>query len=225
MAHILLVEDDPRLARPLQRDLTLEQHTLDLARDGEEGWQFASQARYDLIILDVMLPRLDGMGLCRRLREHQMDMPVLMLTALDAVADRVRGLDAGADDYLVKPFSLCELHARLRALLRRSPGMASSQLNWRDLTLDLVAHRVTVGSAPLTLTPKEYKIMELLLRNPNMLFSPEELLTRVWGWEASPLRDTVKSHIRSLRQKLRAAGSADPIETLYGRGYRLARES
>ena len=222
MARILLVEDDPRIARPLARELLLERHTLDLAVDGEEGWAYLSETPYDLAIIDVMLPRIDGIELCRRLRRLRADPPVLLLTALDSTADKVRGLDAGADDYLVKPFSLEELHARVRALLRRSPG-SSPGLSWGCIELDPASKRVSVGGAEVDLTPREYQILELFLRNRERLMDADEILQKVWGWEA-PGRGSVKTHLQSMREKLRKAGAPNPIETLYGRGYRLSHE-
>lgn len=222
MARILLVEDDPRIARPLARDLRLERHTLDLAVDGEQGWAFLAETPYDLAIIDVMLPRLDGIELCRRLRRLSNGPPVLLLTALDSTADKVRGLDAGADDYLVKPFSLEELHARVRALLRRSPS-APPRLSWGVIELDPASKRVRVGPSEVELTPREYQILELFLRNRERLLDANEILQKVWGWEA-PGRGSVKTHLQSLREKLRRAGAPNPIETLYGRGYRLSSE-
>ena len=222
MARILLVEDDPRIARPLGRELVRELHTLDLAVDGEEGWNFLAQADYDLAIIDIMLPRLNGIQLCQRLRGQQMATPVLLLTALDSTQDKVRGLDAGADDYLVKPFSLDELHARIRALLRRR-STATPILSWGPLQLHPDAKRVNVGEKELELTPREYQLLELFLRNPGKAHSADEILERIWGWEA-PGRDTVKTHVHSLREKLRRSGLNSPVETLYGRGYRLACE-
>lgn len=223
MPRILLVEDDSRISRPLARELTRELHTLDVAGDGLEGWAFLQQTAYDLAILDVLLPGLDGIELCRRLREQRIDTPVLLLTALDSTANKVRGLDAGADDYLVKPFRLEELHARVRALLRRKSN-GQPTLRWGPLELDPAAKRITVAAVELEATPREYQILELFLRNPGRALTAEEVLLRVWGWEA-PNRDTVKTHMSSLREKLRLAGLANPIETLYGRGYRLVCES
>lgn len=223
MARILLVEDDTRISRPLQRDLKLERHTVDVAADGEQGWAFLQETAYDLAIVDVMLPHFDGLELCRRLRAHHVDTPVLLLTALGDTADKVRGLDAGADDYLVKPFALSELHARIRALTRRRRG-APAALRWNQLELDPASKRVTAADLEIVLTPREYQILELFLRCPDHVLSSDEILERVWGWEA-PGVGSVKTHLRSLREKLRRAGVPNPIDTLYGQGYRLTRTS
>ena len=221
MARILLVEDDLRIARPLGRELTRELHTFDLAEDGEAGWSYLQAAQYDLAILDILLPRLNGIDLCRRLRSHQMDTPVLLLTALDTTQDKVKGLDAGADDFLVKPFSLDELHARIRALLRRRVS-SPPVLRWGDhLQLDPQCKAIRCHNRDLDLTPREYQILELMMRNPGQYFSAEDILHRVWGWEATAGKGTIKTHMRSLRDKLRGAGLEDVIETQYGRGYRL----
>lgn len=226
MARILVVEDDLRIAGPLVRELRLERHTVDLAADGEEGLAFLSQGDYDLAVIDVMLPRMDGIQLCRALRgcdgQRNRELPVLLLTALDTTADKVRGLDAGADDYVVKPFSLEEFHARVRALLRRSQA-ACSGLCWGPIVLDPVSKRVSVAGAEVELTLREYQMLELFLRNRNRLMDADEILEKVWGWEA-PGRGSVKTHLQSLREKLRGAGAPNPIETLYGRGYRMSDE-
>lgn len=221
MARILLVEDDLRIARPLGRELTRELHTCDLAEDGETGWSFLLAGDYDLAIIDIMLPRLNGIDLCRRLRSEHMDTPVLLLTALDTVQDKVTGLDAGADDFLVKPFSLDELHARIRALLRRRV-VSPPVLSWRTrLRIDPQRKVVECCGRDLDLTPREYQLLELLMRNPEQYFSADELLHRIWGWEANAGKGTIKTHIKSLREKLRAVGLPEVIETRYGRGYRL----
>lgn len=224
MARILVVEDDLRISRPLVRELRLERHTVDLAVDGEEGWAFLGAAGYDLAVIDVMLPRMDGIELCRALRGLHRDLPVLLLTALDSTADKVRGLDAGADDYVVKPFSLEEFHARVRALLRRSQAAsAGPSLSWGPIELDPVSKQVSVAGSEVDLTLREYQILELFLRNRNRTMDADEILEKVWGWEA-PGRGSVKTHLQSLREKLRGAGAPNPIETLYGRGYRLFDE-
>lgn len=222
MARILLVEDDQRIAKPLGRELARELHTFDLAEDGEAGWSFLETGEYDLAILDIMLPRLSGIELCRRIRARGLDTPVLLLTALDGVRDKVSGLDAGADDFLVKPFALDELHARIRALLRRKVS-TPPVLSWgSQLELNPQSKQVQIDKRDLDLTPREYQMLELLMRSPGQYFSADEVLDKVWGWESSPSRGTVKTHMKSLRDKLRQEGLESVIETQYGRGYRLS---
>lgn len=221
MARILLVEDDSRISRPLARELGRELHTCDLAEDGEAGWSFLQAGEYDLAILDILLPKLTGLELCRRIRSRGLDMPVLLLTALDEVKDKVSGLDSGADDFLVKPFALDELHARIRALLRRKVTTAPV-LSWGDLLqLDPQQKQVRARDRELDLTPREYQLLELFMRSPGLFFSAAEILDKVWGWDSSPGKGTVKTHMKSLRDKLRVVDLPEVIETQYGRGYRL----
>jgi len=223
MARILLVEDDPRIARPLGRELVREMHTFDLAEDGEAGWSFLSSGDYDLAILDILLPRLSGIELCRRLRARGMDTPVLLLTALDGVRDKVAGLDSGADDFLVKPFALDELHARIRALLRRKVSTGPVLCWGGQLQLNPQHKRVHVAEREVDLTPREYQLLELLMRSPSLFFSTDDILDKIWGWESSPGRGTVKTHMKSLRDKLRLEGLDGVVESQYGRGYRLSQ--
>ncbi len=222
MPKILLIEDDPRILTPLKRALELEMHRVDVATDGEMGWNFLQQGDYDVLILDVMLPKLDGLHLCHRLRQQGYSLPVLMLTARDTTLDKVRGLDSGADDYLVKPFELDELHARLRSLLRRNDTQRQPQLHHGALTLDPSTKMVTIAERIVDLTPKEYKLLEHFLSHPTQTFSREQLVERIWGWEDSPESDVVRAHIKGLRHKLRAMGMPDPITTVRGFGYRLS---
>ena len=223
MARILLVEDDPRIAKPLGRELARELHTCDVAEDGEAGWNFLEAGEYDLAILDIMLPRLSGIELCRRIRARGLDTPVLLLTALDGVRDKVSGLDSGADDFLVKPFALEELHARIRALLRRKVT-TPPVLSWgTQLRLNPQHKHVHVDERELELTPREYQLLELLMRSPGLYFSADDILAKIWGWESSPGRGTIKTHMKSLRDKLRQVGLDSVIETQYGRGYRLSQ--
>lgn len=224
MARILLVEDDPRISRPLVKELGREMHTCDLAEDGEAGWSFLEATDYDLAILDILLPKLTGLELCKRVRLRGMDTPILLLTALDQVKDKVSGLDSGADDFLVKPFALDELHARIRALLRRKVT-TPPVLRWGEqVCLDPQLKQVLVGKKELELTPREYQFLELLMRSPGLFFTPAEILDKIWGWESSPGKGTVKTHMKGLRDKLKLAGAPELIETQYGRGYRLAAE-
>lgn len=220
--RILLVEDDTRLAETLAEALSDQRYVVDIAPDGETGWHQAKSLEYDLIVLDVMLPELDGISLCERLRAHDYDLPILMLTACDTVHNEVSGLDAGADDYVVKPVDLQKLFARIRALLRRSSGSASPVLEWGELQLDPSTCEVSYAATPIRLTPKEYGLMELLLRNGRRVLSRSVMIEHVWSLESPPEEHTVKVHIRGLRQKLKAAGApSDLIETVHSMGYRL----
>lgn len=219
---ILLVEDDNHLALMLQTVLTQHHHTVDIAPDGVKGWELAESFNYDLIVLDVMLPKLDGISLCRRLRSNRLNMPILLLTAKDSKNDKVMGFDAGADDYVVKPFDPEELAARIRALLRRKGAALPPVLEWGLLRLDPNTCTVRYGDLPLHLTPKEYGLLELFLRNSNRVFSRNAILEQLWSFEESPAEETVRAHIKGLRMKLKAAGApTDMIETVYGLGYRL----
>ncbi|MBC7883263.1 MAG: response regulator transcription factor [Anaerolineae bacterium] len=221
MTKILLVEDDLRIVRSLKRELEREHYLVDVASDGEEGWDYLQQAAYDIVLLDIMIPRLDGTALCRRLRQYANGVPVLMLTARDTTSDKVHGLDAGADDYLVKPFEIEELHARLRALLRRQDPHRQPLLQYGSISLNPALQVVSVGDQKVDLTPKEYQLLEQFLRNPNQSFSRDQLIERLWGWDETPGSDVIKSHIKRLRRKLKEAGGSDPIETVFGFGYRL----
>ncbi|MGF1480682.1 MAG: response regulator transcription factor [Cyanophyceae cyanobacterium] len=219
---ILLVEDDERITDAVVEDLSDQHYVIDVAYDGESGWDYADAFDYDLILLDIMLPKIDGISLCRRLRSQGCHIPILMLTARDTVHDRVAGLDAGADDYLVKPFDLQELSARIRALLRRGNSPLPPVLEWGELELDPSTCEVTYEQRPLTLSPKEYRLLELFLRNGRRVFSRAQILEQLWPFERIPEEATVKAHIRSLRQKLELVGApTDLIETVYGLGYRL----
>ncbi|MBD2155626.1 response regulator [Leptolyngbya sp. FACHB-16] len=220
--RILIVDDDESIAELVKTALTEQRYTVDVAKDGQAGWQLTEDLAYDLILLDVMLPKLDGISFCQRLRSQGSQVPVLLLTAKDASSDKVAGLDAGADDYIVKPLDLQELAARIRALLRRGHGAASPLLEWGELRLNPQSCEVVYGSHPLHLTPKEYALLELFLRNTQRVFSRGAILDQLWAFDDEPpSEDTVKTHIKSLRQKLKAAGAADLIETVYGLGYRL----
>lgn len=220
--RILLVEDDDRIAQPLAEDLRHQYHVVDVAEDGLKGWECTQSVLYDLILLDLMLPRLDGLTLCKRLRSAGCIAPILMLTARDTTTDKVIGLDAGADDYLIKPFELEELAARVRALSRRSLETRQPVLICGDLQLDPSTCNVSYGGKALSLTPKEYMILELFLRNPTLVFSRSSLLDKLWEFGKLPAEETIKTHITSLRRKLKEAGSSEElIETVYGLGYRL----
>lgn len=223
--RILVVEDDIQLAEMLLEALRDRQYVVDVAKDGEAAWNWVETLPYDLIVLDVTLPRLDGIRFCQRLRQHNTTLPVLMLTARDTVADKITGLDAGADDYVVKPFNLQELMARIRALLRRgnaSVSTGSTGLAWGTLHLDSSTFDVTYNQQPIQLTPKEFALLELLISNGRRVLSRTGIIEHLWSLDQPPTEETVKSHIKSLRQKLRLAGAPDDlIETVHGLGYRL----
>lgn len=220
--RILFVEDDLRLAETLAEALTDQRYVVDIVSDGEAAWNQAKILDYDLMVLDVMLPELDGVRLCQRLRSHGYSMPVLFLSACDTIADKITGLDAGADDYLVKPVDLQELFARIRALLRRGNSSSPPILAWGSIRLDPSTYEVYCGDKLLHLTPKEYGLLELLMRNGRRVLSRSVIMEHVWSLEAPPEEYTIKVHIRTLRQKLRTAGSPeDLIETVHGLGYRL----
>jgi DNA-binding response OmpR family regulator len=220
--RILLVEDDVRLAETLAEALTDQRYVVDIATDGETGWHQATVLNYDLLLLDVMLPELDGMSLCHRLRSHGHTLPILILTACDTIDNEVNGLDMGADDYVVKPVDLQKLFARIRALLRRGSNNASPILEWGKLQLNPSTYEVGYDHNPIHLTPKEYALLELLLRNGRRVLSRSVMIDHVWSLESPPEEHTVKVHIRGLRQKLKAAGAAgDFIETVHSMGYRL----
>jgi two-component system, OmpR family, response regulator len=219
---ILFVEDDEWIAEPLLEALSDQHYVVDTALDGEVAWTLIQTYPYDLVILDLMLPKLDGMSLCRKLRQANYTMPVLMLTARDTVPAKVLGLDVGADDYVVKPFDLNELLARVRALLRRQKALIPSVLEWGDLRLNVGTGQVEYGDRPLALTPKEYALLAFILRSGGCIVRPDEILNHLWPSENPPGRETIKVHLRGLRQKLKAAGAVDEIiETVYGLGYRL----
>lgn len=220
--RILLVEDDSSLAEVFTEVLQDQLYVVDLVADGKTAWVQARLLDYDLIILDVMLPKLDGISLCKQLRERGDRTPVLMLTACNTTTDKVNGLDAGADDYMVKPVDLLEFLARVRALLRRINPQSSVTLDWGELHLDPSTYDVTYKRQPLHLTPKEYSLLELLLRNGRRVLSRSAIVEHLWSLDNSPEEETVKAHIKTLRHKLRSAGApSDIIETVRSVGYRL----
>lgn len=220
--RILVVEDDMQLAEVLTEALTDAHYAVDVARDGESAWSWLESLTYDLLVLDVTLPKLDGIRLCRRLRDYQFTLPVLMLTARDTIADRITGLDAGADDYVVKPFDLQELMARVRALLRRGNVTAATDLTWGSLQLNSTTFEVFYDRQPVSLTPKEFALLELLMSSGRRVLSRAGIIDRIWSMENSPSEETVKSHVKCLRNKLKAAGAPENlIETVHGLGYRL----
>mgnify|MGYP002777063203 CR=1 FL=1 len=220
--RILVVEDDVQLADMLSEALLDRQYVVDVARDGETAWNFLETLEYDLVVLDVTLPKLDGVQLCQRLRQHNVTLPILMVTARDTIADKITGLDAGADDYVVKPFNLQELMARIRALLRRGLVSSSPGLAWGALHLNASTFEVSYAERSLQLTPKEFALLELLISNGRRVLSRTGIIEHLWSLDHPPTEETVKSHIKGLRQKLKLAGAPDDlIETVHGLGYRL----
>ncbi len=219
---ILLIEDDDSLSTLLTRSLHSQHYIVDAVKDGEIGWTYATTFDYDSIILDIMLPRLDGISLCQRLRGAGHTTPILLLTAQDTTTAKVQGLDAGADDYMVKPFDLAELIARVRALRRRGSNNSLPLLSWGDLLLNPSTCNVSYNGQSLTLTTKEYDLLELFLRDSYHVFSSDEIIDRLWSSDDFPAEATVRSHLRRLRHKLQAAGAPnDLIGTIHGRGYYL----
>ena len=219
---ILLVEDDESLIAILTRNLVAQHYVVDAVKDGEMGWSYGSTFEYDLIMLDLMLPKLDGISLCQRFRAEGYTTPIMLLTAQDNSTAKVQGLDAGADDYVVKPFDQAELTARIRALLRRGSTQPFPLLTCGDLLLDPSTCEVSYDGQPLILTTKEYELLELLLRDSQHVLSTDEILDRLWSSEKFPSEATVRSHIRRLRRKLVEVGAPpDFIATLHGRGYYL----
>lgn len=223
---ILLVEDDQNIVLPVKEDLNDQNYTVEVASDGQEALNLLEMFDYDIILLDVTLPKMDGLSLCRRLRQKGENTPILMMTAKDTLQDKVLGLDAGADDYLVKPFELQELSARIRALLRRNSAALPPILEWEGLQLNPSTCEVFYQDQIIPLSPKEYQLLDFFLRNPRRVFSRSQILDHLWSFDRIPGEATVKTHIRSLRQKLAAVGaSPDIIETIYGLGYRLREKS
>ncbi len=221
--RILVVEDETRLASLLRRGLTEEGHAVDLATDGEEAltWIDIFPESFDAVVLDIMLPGIDGLEVCRRLRRTRIQTPILLLTARDTVTDRVEGLDAGADDYLVKPFAFAELAARLRALGRRPPETRETVLEARELRLDPAARRVWRGNAEIDLPNKEFRILEFLMRHPGRVLTRTMIAEHVWDYDFPNVTNVIDVHIRQLRRKLGDPYPGELIQTVRGAGYRF----
>jgi two-component system OmpR family response regulator len=222
--RLLVVEDEAKMARLLERGLEEEGHAVDVAGNGHEAVWLATENPYDVIVLDVMLPDVDGFEVCRRLRAASRWSPVLMLTARDGVADRVSGLDAGADDYLIKPFSFDELLARLRALVRRGAPERPALLSVGDLTLDPASHRVIRNGTAVELTAKEFSLLECFMRHPGEVLSRTRLTEHVWDFAYEGDSNVVDVYVRYLREKVDRPFGRDSIETVRGAGYRLREE-
>ena len=219
--RILVVEDNKRLSDSLRRTLEDDGYNIDTAYDGLDGEEMALMGNYDIIILDIMLPEKDGLAVCRDLRNKRINTPVLMLTARDALDDRVNGLDSGADDYLVKPFEVDELRARIRALLRRESSSKSPILQVGDLTLDPATHRVERAGQTVDLTAKEYSLLEYFMRHPNHLISREMVESNLWGYDQVIYSNVIDVYIRRLRRKIDDPHEIKLFETIRGAGYRL----
>lgn len=222
--RILVVDDEVELAEAIARGLRREGYAVDLAHDGEEALDKARLTPYDLICMDITMPRMDGRAVTRAIRaEPQHDEPprILMLTARDEVTDRVAGLDDGADDYLVKPFAFPELSARIRTLMRRDAASSGSMLIVGDIALDTAAHAVSRAGTPISLTSKEFALLRYFMAQPGVVISQEELLDHVWDENADPFTNTVRVTVGTLRRKLTVDGTDAPIETVIGAGYRL----
>ncbi|MBD2075584.1 response regulator transcription factor [Phormidium sp. FACHB-592] len=229
--RVLVVEDDVRIANLLVEAFTNRQYEVDTADNGESAWNLVNTLNYDLIVLDLTLPKIDGIKLCQQIRTRgatapNAAIPVMMLTARDTIADKIVGLDAGADDYMVKPFDIEELMARIRALLRRGSPTANPTLTWDGLQLNPSTYEATYQGIPLLLTPKEFALLELLIASGRRVMSRPIIIERLWLPEETPTEEAVKTHIRTLRQKLKAAKAPDNlIETVYGMGYRLKQST
>lgn len=221
MAKILLVEDDKHIAYLIQFQLAHDRHIVDVCTNGGEALAVLRTHDFDLVILDWMLPDLSGVDVCQQFRGGGGTTPILMLTARSSAQDKITGLDSGCDDYLVKPFNPEELNARVRALLRRPPQIAGRVLKVGEIELDTSTYKVSRNAAPVDLLPKEFAILELLMRHPNQYFSSEAILDRVWQSDANASIDSVRTHIKTLRRKLGDSDSNETIQNTRGLGYRI----
>jgi len=221
--HIVVIDDDDKITSLLRRSLAFEGYEVTTASDGAAGLQLLSQRTADLVVLDVMMPRIDGWEVCRRIREAGIVSPVLMLTAKDDVQDRVKGLDIGADDYLVKPFALEELMARIRALLRRRPEQVEEdgRLRFEDLVLDVDAREAIRGDRRIELTAKEFDLLHLFMQNPRRVLSRDQIMEKIWGYDYSGESNVLEVYVAMLRQKLEENGGKRLIQTVRGAGYVL----
>lgn len=223
--RILVVEDEEPIATFLQQGLVKAGYGVDLAIDGAEALHWIAIATYDVIVLDIMLPDVDGLTICTMVRQQGVQTPILLLTARDTVEDRVVGLDSGADDYLIKPFAFAELLARMRALLRREPALKGTVLQVADLTLDTVSREVWRGGQLITLTSKEYSLLEILMRHPNQTLPRSIIGEHVWNYEFDNLTNLIDVHISALRRKVDDAHPIKLLHTVWGVGYRLGPDS
>lgn len=219
--RLLVAEDEEAIADFLVRGLSENGYAVDLAQDGTTALDLASSFDFDLILLDILLPGVDGFTVCRRLREQHIRTPILMLTALDAVENRVLGLDSGADDYLVKPFAFAELLARIRALLRREPGLIYPVLELEDLTVDPASRHVTRAGQNIELTAKEYALLEYFMRNPGRVLTREMITDRLWSFDSASFTNVIDVYVGRLRRKIDDAHEVKLIQTVRGVGYKL----
>jgi two-component system, OmpR family, response regulator len=223
--RILVVEDEHRIGTSIKKGLEIEKYAVDLAFDGRDGFDFASTEDYDCIILDLMLPGMDGLTICKKLREKENHTPILILTAKSQTENKIEGLDSGADDYLTKPFSFEELLARLRALIRRPNGVQSTILKAQDLQLDTINFQVMRGVENIQLSSKEYSLLEYLMRHAGHIVSKDQIVSHVWNYDDDVLPNTVEVYIRKLRQKidLPFINKKPLIETVRGFGYKIEK--
>ncbi|MDD5423221.1 MAG: response regulator transcription factor [Candidatus Omnitrophota bacterium] len=219
--RILVIEDEKKIADFIKRGLKEEGYAIDTAHDGEKGLFLAKTNDYDLILLDLMLPKIDGITLCKRLKEEKVPAPVIMLTAKDTVRDKVSGLDAGADDYLTKPFAFEELLARVRAILRKKQSQAVTKLKAEDLELDLFTHKVTRSGKEIELTAKEYSLLEYLMRNAGSVVTRTMISEHVWDIDFDTFTNVIDVYINYLRNKIDSGSGKKLIQTIRGRGYML----
>lgn len=218
---ILVVEDEHIIATSLKKGLEQEHYTVDLAFDGQEGFDLASSEDYDMLILDLMLPKMDGLEICRQLRANQNHVPILILTAKSQIEDKIKGLNSGADDYLTKPFAFEELLARIRALSRRPQTAAAEIITVGDLSINLSTYEVIRNKKTISLSAKEYSLLECLMRHDGKILTKDQLIQRVWSYESDILPNTVEVYIRNLRQKIDKPFNKKLIKTIRGFGYKL----
>jgi len=222
--RILIVEDEIKLANAIKRALELQKYAVDVAYNGTVGLDLAIGENFDLVILDIMLPEIDGIEICKKMREEEIHTPILMLTAKGQITDKVTALDIGADDYMVKPFSFEELFARVRALIRRPTRTTTSVLKVKDLTLDILKFKVKRDDKEIKLSTKEFSILEYLIRHKNMVISKEQLVSHVWNYDADVLPNVVEVHIKHLRDKIDSPFPTQLIKTIRGKGYIIEEE-
>lgn len=219
---ILIVEDEHLIANALKKGLEQEHYIVDLAFDGLEGYDLASSGDYDIVLLDLMLPKMDGLEICRQLRWQQIHVPILMLTAKSQLEDKIKGLNCGADDYLTKPFAFEELLARIRALNRRPQNATTEILAAGDLSLNLSTYEIIRQNKPISLSSKEYSLLECLMRHANKILTKDQLIQHVWSYESDILPNTVEVYIRNLRQKIDKGFNKKLIKTVRGFGYKIS---